>query len=614
MTQPLILIVEDEEQYLKALQAALENQFKLLCAKTGEEAIAHFKVHKGKIKLAILDYNLPDFCATEVVKQMDNISYKDIPDIIIATAYDDPQTIIESMTTGLAFEYITKPYDKVQLISVIQKTLNKQKNEFEQKNRFLTKNDYINEKMTELKITQFENMALRFGEAIAKEQMAPFFRQVKTARKNIPLSVTLRILEDETGEVAPLPRVAKILVIEDEEPMRQALKIMLEERFIVYLASTGQEGLDKMATIPDLDIVILDIGLPDIKGDEILRRMNDTKSSDSREIILKGPDVVVLTAFSDEETIKQLCRDGATHYITKGEGKQVVLDILKKIAEDRYYFKTIPQLLTILHSQTPSFKTRLMHLNNKIKEQQSFSRLSMADIYRYFPDYQCKAYAPELDIPKLTLETGLREFVVLLKERSIEEKSQELDRVIETIQLSDLQLNDSNDDDMSLYSTITDSDLKNFGSMMLIFATDTARHSMFRTLFSDFTDLSIFTDFELMMAFMKEHYGHVAVLLVSDNQMRSFQKVVETCAQISHLSASDPARNNRIRIYILSDEISLDNQYLLMNKRIIEMCFSTNPNQKELVKAVKNSLKEKIWAEQEAKMIRSIVRIDDQSL
>jgi DNA-binding response OmpR family regulator len=71
----------------------------------------------------------------------------------------------------------------------------------------------------------------------------------------------------------------KLLVIEDEERVASFIAKGLKAKgHVVLLARTGREGL-ALAAEPDLDAVVLDLGLPDIDGTEVLRRLrgrNDT--------------------------------------------------------------------------------------------------------------------------------------------------------------------------------------------------------------------------------------------------------------------------------------------------------------------------------------------------
>src|SRR5258707_13784792 len=66
-----------------------------------------------------------------------------------------------------------------------------------------------------------------------------------------------------------------ILVIDDEPQILRALRtILTEKKFKVTVANRGEEGLKLAATNPP-DIVILDLGLPDIDGIEVCARLRE---------------------------------------------------------------------------------------------------------------------------------------------------------------------------------------------------------------------------------------------------------------------------------------------------------------------------------------------------
>jgi two-component system, OmpR family, response regulator len=65
-----------------------------------------------------------------------------------------------------------------------------------------------------------------------------------------------------------------LLIVEDDARLRSLLKRMLdEERHVVDVAATGEEGLEIALGPHGLDIIVLDIGLPDISGLEVARRI-----------------------------------------------------------------------------------------------------------------------------------------------------------------------------------------------------------------------------------------------------------------------------------------------------------------------------------------------------
>ena len=100
---------------------------------------------------------------------------------------------------------------------------------------------------------------------------------------------------------------ATILIIDDEPQIRKLLQINLESNdYNVIQASTGQEGLILAAShLPDL--ILLDIGLPDKSGHEILKKL--------REWFNKP--IIILSVQDNENDIILALDNGATDYLTK---------------------------------------------------------------------------------------------------------------------------------------------------------------------------------------------------------------------------------------------------------------------------------------------------------
>ncbi|AOY77782.1 response regulator transcription factor [Clostridium formicaceticum] len=98
-----------------------------------------------------------------------------------------------------------------------------------------------------------------------------------------------------------------ILIIEDDESIREILAFALrKESFIVYEASTGQEGYETIKNNP-IDLILLDLMLPDISGFDICRKISTE---------YKTP-IIMLTA-KDDMLDKLLGLEiGADDYITK---------------------------------------------------------------------------------------------------------------------------------------------------------------------------------------------------------------------------------------------------------------------------------------------------------
>jgi len=107
----------------------------------------------------------------------------------------------------------------------------------------------------------------------------------------------------------------KILVIDDEPPIRKLLRMGLTTQdYEVLEASNGKTGLEMLVQKPDL--VILDLGLPDIQGLELLRTIRSRN---------EGVPIVVLSSRGDEAGKVQALDLGADDYVTKPFGMDELL-------------------------------------------------------------------------------------------------------------------------------------------------------------------------------------------------------------------------------------------------------------------------------------------------
>ncbi len=102
-------------------------------------------------------------------------------------------------------------------------------------------------------------------------------------------------------------RQAKVLVIDDESSIRKFLRASLEtNHFDVVEAQTADDGL-RMAVSERPEVIILDLGLPDLNGLEVLKRIREWS---------KTPLIVLTAQDSDEDKVAAL-DSGADDYLTK---------------------------------------------------------------------------------------------------------------------------------------------------------------------------------------------------------------------------------------------------------------------------------------------------------
>jgi two-component system response regulator HydG len=114
-----ILIIDDDTFICEILKKHLQNHnYKVEIAFTGKTALEHFG--KQDFALVLCDYRLPNTSGLEILQKMKAIK-PEIP-VIIMTAYADVRMAVQLMKMG-AHDYITKPIQQEELLSLIKSTL-----------------------------------------------------------------------------------------------------------------------------------------------------------------------------------------------------------------------------------------------------------------------------------------------------------------------------------------------------------------------------------------------------------------------------------------------------------------------------------------------------------
>jgi two-component system KDP operon response regulator KdpE len=104
--------------------------------------------------------------------------------------------------------------------------------------------------------------------------------------------------------------VTKVLVVDDDPALLKALRIGLRARGDeVTAAHTGEEAVTQVA-LESPDLVILDLGLPDLDGIEVCRRIRE----------FSQVPIVVLSAYGDERRKVEALDSGADDFVTKPFG------------------------------------------------------------------------------------------------------------------------------------------------------------------------------------------------------------------------------------------------------------------------------------------------------
>ena len=132
--------------------------------------------------------------------------------------------------------------------------------------------------------------------------------------------------------------MAMILIVDDEEDVRIALKQVLERAgYDVSLAATGKEGLDVMKQ-QGADLVITDVIMPGIDGITTARTIRE-KYRDTRIIVMSGggkaaPDAYEPDAISTRSYLASASSAGADCTLTKPFDRNEILRVVRSLLEE----------------------------------------------------------------------------------------------------------------------------------------------------------------------------------------------------------------------------------------------------------------------------------------
>lgn len=119
-SKQIILIVEDEQPTIDSLDMLLGDDFELIVAKSGEEALSCLRLKT--VEMVFLDITLPGIDGFETLREIKR--YDEGIEVVMLTADEKAKTAMKAVELG-AFHYITKPYDKDDILLVTKRVFEK---------------------------------------------------------------------------------------------------------------------------------------------------------------------------------------------------------------------------------------------------------------------------------------------------------------------------------------------------------------------------------------------------------------------------------------------------------------------------------------------------------
>ena len=120
--KPTILVVDDEAGARESLEVILEDDYQVVSAGSGKEALEVLR--RTPIDLVLLDVNMPEMDGLAVLRRIK--AQEEEIDVIMVSALNLARKAVDAIKLG-AYDYITKPYEPEDILSTVARVINKQK-------------------------------------------------------------------------------------------------------------------------------------------------------------------------------------------------------------------------------------------------------------------------------------------------------------------------------------------------------------------------------------------------------------------------------------------------------------------------------------------------------
>jgi DNA-binding response OmpR family regulator/AraC-like DNA-binding protein len=131
--------------------------------------------------------------------------------------------------------------------------------------------------------------------------------------------------EEPSDTAASRDERTVVLIVDDDAGVRDALHVVLDEEYAVIEAAHGRTALDLVLSRP-VDLVLLDILMPDVDGLEILQEI---------KALEPNLPVVMMTAVKTVRTTVAAMKLGASDYLTKPFRHEELLATIRRVLEER---------------------------------------------------------------------------------------------------------------------------------------------------------------------------------------------------------------------------------------------------------------------------------------
>lgn len=321
-----LLISNKSNFYKKYFQEALEAHFSVLCCETIEDAIHLVQAHNGDIANIFLDLAVSKDVLNDTAEALLKLRSPFFPEVVICICAEDDNKklilpVIECIRAG-ANDVLKLPGFKEEINWIARKTMS-----IYEKRRLAL--ETVPRWQESPAVRQFFDLFFsrrQKGIPVTAKEMKLFFTDIDSS-EDLLSNVLKQVKRPPIEEY----RNVTVLVVEDEMEAVEDYNYFIQENcYKGVFADSGAETRAVLTNLDKLDIVILDVGLKDITGNELIP-----------EIKSKFPDaeIIMMTAFGEYDLVVNSIQNGAFDFLVKSESSIEILGQKIMQALQKKYFE-----------------------------------------------------------------------------------------------------------------------------------------------------------------------------------------------------------------------------------------------------------------------------------
>ena len=332
-----ILFIDSDIREHYVVEQMLTKDIDIKMVGSVNDAINYYREHGDDLSLIILCVD--NISHVSLINSLYEINKAGTKKIVLTTNEMNSEYMHQLLTVYGALDYLNKPYTKKNLDESINDSTKKEypfslrlHDDLNLFNQFIAQS---NQQSKSFKIESIGLTTLDDQVNILKDSMSIIAKEL-----NMPS--------------LPKGKRPNILCVDDEEQMLDIYKGFLVGKPFNVQFSKNLANSKLILDSNNIDIIVLDLGLPDGHGVNLLDRLYKTNPTD-----INKPDVIVVSSYYEKNTVVKVIRSGARVYINKPMSSKKFISTLYQIIFLRYarhYFKAN---YSIARNQKETFKDSL---------------------------------------------------------------------------------------------------------------------------------------------------------------------------------------------------------------------------------------------------------------